>query len=77
MSVGENGGVNRDEFIDNAAKDIAERIPPLYDVARTRKTYELKLTPTIVVLLQELQRFNLLLEAMRKTVGLLQKASNM
>jgi hypothetical protein len=77
VSIGENGGaVRRDEFIDNTAKDIMERIPPPYDVARTRQVYELKLTPTIIVLLQELQRFNLLLQTMRKTLELLRKASN-
>jgi len=77
VSIGENcGEVRRDEFIDDAAKDIIERIPPPYDVARTRRIYELKLTPTITVLLQELQRFNLLLETMGQTLELLRKASN-
>jgi dynein heavy chain len=77
VSIGENcGDLRRDEFIDSAAKDIIERIPPLYDVARTRRIYELKLTPTITVLLQELQFFNLLLETMRQTLELLRKASN-
>ena len=76
MSIDENcGDVRRDEFIDNAAKDITERIPPPYDVARTRRIYELKLTPTITVLLQELERFNLLLETMRRSLELLRKAS--
>jgi len=77
VSVGENcGDVRRDEFIDNAAKDIIERIPPPYDLVRTCRNYELKLTPTITVLLQELERFNLLLETMRQTLELLRKASN-
>jgi len=77
VSVGENfGDVCRDEFIDNAAKDIMERIPPPYDVVRTRRIYELKLTPTINVLLQELERFNLLLQTMRQTLELLRKVSN-
>ena len=78
VSIGDNcGGVRRDEFIDNAAKDITERIPPQYDVARTRRIYELKLTPTFNVLLQELERFNMLLETMRKTLELLRKASDL
>ena len=78
VSIGENGGEvrSRDEFIDNAAKDITDRIPAPYDVARTCKVYELKLTPTIIVLLQELTRFNLLLDTMRRTLELLRKASN-
>jgi dynein heavy chain len=69
--------VNRDTFIDNVAKEIITRIPAPYDVARTRQTYEMNLTPTITVLLQELERFNLLLERMRKTLCLLRKASNL
>jgi dynein heavy chain len=77
VSIGENcGDVLREEFIDNAAKDITARIPPPYDVARIRMIYELKLTPTITVLLQELELFNQLLETMRKTLELLRKASN-
>jgi dynein heavy chain len=73
--AGTGGGVSRDDFIDSVAKDIIARIPPPYDVARTRKTYEMNLTPTIIVLLQELERFNLLLERMRETLSLLRKAS--
>jgi dynein heavy chain len=70
------GGVSTDEFIDNAAKDIIAKIPSAYDVARTRKAYEMNLTPTVIVLLQELDRFNLLLERMRQTLDSLGKASN-
>ncbi|PNF33088.1 hypothetical protein B7P43_G15848 [Cryptotermes secundus] len=72
---GPGGGVSRDNFVDNVAKDILVRIPPPYDVARTRKTYEMNITPTIIVLLQELERFNLLLEQMRQTLNLLRKAA--
>ncbi|KDR23427.1 Dynein heavy chain 10, axonemal [Zootermopsis nevadensis] len=71
---GTGGGMSRDKFIDNVAKDIMRRIPPSYDVAQVCKTYEMSLTPTTIVLLQELERFNLLLENMRKTLDLLRKA---
>lgn len=69
--------MNRDKFIGNVAKDIMRRIPPSYDVARVCKTYEMSLTPTTIVLLQELERFNLLLENMRNTLDLLRKASHL
>jgi dynein heavy chain len=75
--VGSSDGVTRDISVDNIARDIISSIPPPYDVARTRKTYEMSLTPTIIVLIQELERFNLLLEFMSKTLNLLRQASNL
>jgi dynein heavy chain len=70
---GTNGGVSREEFIDNVVKNIMGRIPLYYDVAEIRKTYKMILTPTVIVLLQELERFNLLLVCMHKTLNLLRK----
>ncbi|KAL0279460.1 UNVERIFIED_CONTAM: hypothetical protein PYX00_001008 [Menopon gallinae] len=68
------GGISRDDFIDNVCKDILTKMPPLYDIPRTRKQYEMILTPTIIVLLQELERFNKLLDAMGRSLSLLRKA---
>lgn len=67
-------GISREDFIDNVCKDILSKIPPLYDIPKTRKQYEMNLTPTIIVLLQELERFNKLLEVMSRTLNLLRKA---
>nr|CAD7201336.1 unnamed protein product [Timema douglasi] len=67
------GGISRDDFIDGVAKDILDKIPPLFEIDRVRKTYEMNITPTIVVLLQELERFNKLMDRMRITLSLLRK----
>ena len=61
-------GVSREEYIDTVAKDILGRLPPLYEVARVRKGLEMNITPTVVVLLQELARFNILIQCMHSTL---------
>lgn len=66
-------GISREEYIDNVAKDILERLPPQYEVARVRKGLEMNITPSIVVLLQELARFNILIQCMQSTLTSLRK----
>ncbi|KAK6624941.1 hypothetical protein RUM44_011805 [Polyplax serrata] len=68
------GGISRDEFIDNVCKDIISKIPPTYDIPKIRKQFEMSLTPTIIVLLQEVERFNKLLVMMNRTLTQLRKA---
>ncbi|XP_063229306.1 dynein axonemal heavy chain 10 [Bacillus rossius redtenbacheri] len=68
------GGISRDEFIDGVAKDILEKIPPLFDLAKVRRTFQANISPTVVVLLQELERFNKLMEHMKTSLDLLRKA---
>lgn len=70
--VGE--GISREEFILNVADDILSKIPENFEIWKVRKHYQLMMTPTIVVLLQELERFNRLLTTMRRTLRLLKKA---
>lgn len=67
------GGISHDEFIDNVASDILNKVPKLFEVWRIKKALQMNLTPTGVVLLQELDRFNLLLERLEKTLVLLRK----
>lgn len=67
------GGVSREEQIDAVAGDVLLKIPPVYDIGKVRKTFEMSITPTIVVLLQELERFNILLTRMRTTLAQLRK----
>ena len=58
---GEGGGaMSRDELIDSLAVDILGKLPPQYEVWRVRKQFEMNITPTLVVLLQELERFDVL-----------------
>ncbi|KAI8122976.1 axonemal, Dynein heavy chain 10 [Lucilia cuprina] len=54
------GGISRDEFIDNVASDILDKLPTAFETWRVKKQIQMSLTPTGVVLLQELDRFNLL-----------------
>ena len=68
------GGISREEFIDNVCKDIISKIPHEFDMPKIRKQYEMTLTPTIIVLLQELERFNKLLENMTQSLNNLRKA---
>ena len=67
-------GTSREEFVLGVADDISDKMPDEYEIWRVRKTFQLNMTPTIVVLLQELERFNRLIGAMRRSLGQLKKA---
>ena len=71
---GESGGVSREEFIGKIATDIQGKLPPLFDVDRVRKSLT-DITPTYVVLLQELDRFNVLIRKMSTSLINLQRVS--
>ncbi|XP_049816413.1 dynein axonemal heavy chain 10 [Schistocerca nitens] len=68
------GGVSREEFIDGIAQDILKKIPTLFKIQQIRQKFYSKMTPIIIVLIQELERFNNLLESMKRTLSLLRKA---
>lgn len=70
---GESGGISREEFIGKIATDIQGKLPPLFDVDRVRKNIT-DITPTYVVLLQELDRFNVLIRKMSTSLINLQRA---
>ena len=69
---GEAGGVSREEFIGKIVTDIQGKLPPLFDVDRVRKSIS-EITPTYVVLLQELDRFNVLIRKMSTSLINLQR----
>lgn len=69
------GGISRDEFIDQVAAGILKSLPPAFETWRIRKMMAMSMSPTGVVLLQELDRFNLLVVRMKKTLELLRKVS--
>lgn len=69
------GGISRDEFIDNVAEDILSKLPAAFEIWRVKKQLQANITPTGVVLLQELERFNLLVIRIKKTLDLLRKVS--
>jgi dynein heavy chain len=83
-------GMSREEFIAKVAKDIQTKVPKPFDMIITRRELErmlladgtvvvtpgepVPLRPTIIVLLQELERWNLLVVKMKHTLEELQKA---
>jgi hypothetical protein len=69
------GGMSRDECIDNTAADILKRIPTQYDTAKVWKKFGGEMiSPTSVVLLQELDRFNRLTWSMSNSLTTLRRA---
>lgn len=68
-------GVSRDEYIANVAKDIENKIPQVFDLDQIRKGFGPDISPTTVVLLQELERFNKLIVRMAKSLVELQRVS--
>nr|DBA23158.1 TPA: hypothetical protein GDO54_014099 [Pyxicephalus adspersus] len=73
--TGESGlGISRDEYIGQVAKDIENKLPQIFDLDQTRKNFGLDISPTTVVLLQELERFNKLIIRMARSLAELQRA---
>lgn len=68
------GGISREEFIENVANDVLSKIPEEFEIWKVRRAFQINLTPTIIVLLQELERFNRLISTMRRTLEQLKKA---
>ncbi|CAL7939586.1 unnamed protein product [Xylocopa violacea] len=67
-------GVSKEEFIDNIAKEVLNKVPNEYDLVKVRKNFGPVITPTTIVLFQELERFNKLIREMKKTLSQLRKA---
>lgn len=73
---GGEGGINRDDIILQVANDIQDKtIPELFDEYNIRKSFDIP-EPTQVVLLQELERFNILIVSMSATIKDLKRALN-
>lgn len=72
--LGDSGGsISRDDYICQVAQDIQDKLPILFDLDVLRKTMGIDISPTTVVLLQELERFNKLVVRMRRSLAELQK----
>jgi dynein heavy chain, axonemal len=69
------GGSNRDEHILKIIEDISGKLPEPYDMNALRKQFE-EPQPTQVVLLQEIERFNWLIEGMEESLISLKRAIN-
>lgn len=57
------GAVNREDYISQVAGDILGKLPEIFDIYNIKKQFDTP-SPTQIVLIQELARFNILLEAM-------------
>jgi dynein heavy chain len=74
FAVAGGGTQSRDNFVDNTAHDILRKLPPVYEMDILRKKYGLTPSPTTIVLLQEVERFNGLIERIKKTLSTLRRA---
>lgn len=73
LGAGE-GGISRDDFIDNTAHDILKKLPKEFDIVKLKKTLLMNITPTGIVLLQELERYNKLVSKISLTLTQLRRA---
>lgn len=70
---GGDSGINREEYISKVAQDILDKLPESFDILNIKKKFEVP-SPTQVVLLQELERFNIQLDLIRKSLKDLKRA---
>ncbi|XP_028292993.1 dynein heavy chain 10, axonemal [Gouania willdenowi] len=68
------GSITKDEYIRQAAQDIQNKLPRPLDLDLIRKDLGMEISPTSVVLLQEVERFNKLLLCMERSLRELQRA---
>uniref|UniRef100_A0A3P9QDZ9 Dynein heavy chain region D6 P-loop domain-containing protein n=1 Tax=Poecilia reticulata TaxID=8081 RepID=A0A3P9QDZ9_POERE len=59
------GSITREEQISQVAQDIQNKLPELFDMDVIRKKFGTGISPTTVVLLQEIERFNKLVVRMQ------------
>lgn len=67
-------GITRDQFIDTVAEDILKKLPRQFEIWRIKKSFAMNITPTLIVLLQELERFNRLTNRIFQTLTSLRRA---
>lgn len=67
------GGISRDEHISNRAADIQKKLPVVFDLDVIKREI-VDVTPQKVVLLQELERWNKLVNKMKSSLFDLQRA---
>ncbi len=64
-------GVNKDEKIEQTAKDILSKLQPQFDLLKVREKLLGATTPTQAVLMQELERFNILTAQIQSSLTLI------
>ena len=73
-SFGGGGGITREAHIANTARDVQDKVPKEYDMMAIAKQMGENRTPCQIVLLQELERWNILVNFMARKLSDLQKA---
>ena len=73
-SGSEEKGSNKDEKVDHIAKDIITKLKPLFEIDKIRDKLGGASTPTQAVLMQELERFNILTAHIKLSLSDLIKA---
>ena len=68
------GGITREEHIAATAADIQQKVPKEYDLMLIAKTMGPERSPAQIVLIQELERWNMLVVVMARSLADLQKA---
>jgi dynein heavy chain len=66
-------GISREDFIASISNDVLGRLPVLFDISRIYKSFGTP-SPCQIVLLQELERFNILVETMQQSLKELGRA---
>ncbi|KAL7754402.1 hypothetical protein RI367_000383 [Sorochytrium milnesiophthora] len=66
-------GASRENTVLSLAADMIKRVPEDIDYEYARKTVAVDMSPTNVVLLQEIRRYNALLQSIRSSLAELQK----
>ena len=73
-TAGKSGAVSREEFIAGVAKGVQAKIPEQVDLPLVRKQRDATPAPTQIVLLQEVERWNILIKTISTTLIDLQRA---
>lgn len=66
-----------DDSVEVLALELLERLPKAFEIWRIKEMLQMKLCPTGVVLLQELQRYNALVEEIENSLQLLREVCRM
>ena len=66
--------INKEDFVDKIAADLQNKVPAIFDVNALRKDAGEIISPTKIVLFQELERFNKLIEKISNSLSNLKKA---
>ncbi|ESN96268.1 hypothetical protein HELRODRAFT_67881 [Helobdella robusta] len=72
--ITDSSGSNREDIVSKLAQDMLSKIPEEFNIDNIRKNHANNITPSIIVLLQELESFNKLSRKMINSLHTLRKA---